>query len=126
MFAALSSSVPLPVAVPCSSGMGRLRPSMKTAKNSAIHSSLTRSGANLPSRTRAMPRPSPAHLSRTHFRLPKMFSEESSDPRRDVLPVFGAADSLCSGLSACDMLSITESLTEDSESLADSVPLTDS
>lgn len=36
------------------------------------------------------------------------------------------ADSLCRWPSACDMLSITESLTDDSESLEESVPLTDS
>jgi len=55
-----------------------------------------------------------------------MFSDESSDPNRDWLPSPGTVDSLPNRLSACDMLWITESLTEDSESLADSVPLTDS
>ncbi|WP_345751021.1 hypothetical protein [Microbacterium rhizophilus] len=53
-----------------------------------------------------------------------MFSEDSSDPMRDVPP--GAADSLARTLSACDMLSMIESLTDDSESLAESVPLSDS
>ena len=55
-----------------------------------------------------------------------MLSEESNDPIRDCPPSPGAVDSLPNWLSACDMLSITESLTDDSESLAESVPLTDS
>ena len=56
-----------------------------------------------------------------------MPSERSSDPIRDSrLPPLGTADSLDSEASACDMLSSTESLTDDSESLAERVPLTDS
>lgn len=55
-----------------------------------------------------------------------MLSEESSDPSRERPPPPGAVDSLRRLLSACDMLAITESPTDDSESLAESVPLTDS
>lgn len=55
-----------------------------------------------------------------------MFKELRSDPNRVCPPPPGTIDSLCSWLSGCDMLSITESLTDDSESLAESVPLTDS
>lgn len=58
-----------------------------------------------------------------------MFSDASSEPIRDcwlALGSTGAADSLRRLPSAWDMLSITESLTDDSESLAESVPLTDS
>lgn len=56
-----------------------------------------------------------------------MPSEESSDPIRLGAPSGPPwALSLCSGDSTADMLSITESLTEDSESLADRVLLNDS
>lgn len=50
---------------------------------------------------------------------------DHSDPSREP-PREGAADSLSRRVSACDMLSSTESLTDDSESLTDSVPLSDS
>lgn len=53
-----------------------------------------------------------------------MLSEESSEPIRPVR--LALSDSLRRWLSAADMLSISESLTDDSESLADRVPLTDS
>jgi len=53
-----------------------------------------------------------------------MFRDASSDPIREV--VLGAADSLVSWLSTCDMLWMIESATDDSESLAERVPLTDS
>lgn len=55
-----------------------------------------------------------------------MLSDCNSDPIRDGAASDGTADSLRRKLSACDMLSMTESLTDDSESLAESVPLTDS
>jgi len=54
-----------------------------------------------------------------------MSSDESSDPIRGGW-VPSIVDSLRRKLSAWDMLSITESLTDDSESLAERVPLTDS
>lgn len=62
----------------------------------------------------------------THPRLPKRFRPESSDPILDCLPLSDVADSLCRSASAADMLAMTESETEDSESETESVPLRDS
>ena len=61
------------------------------------------------------------------LRLPKMPNDASSEPIRDwPRPSPDAADSLARWLSAADMLSMIESLTDDSESLAERRWLRDS